>query len=310
MMQINFIYRMISLIFNYNQFRSRLIYSNKSLLSRMQRISLSALALLLFLNIHGQDNKGRENNVYSINHKVEIPVTLGLFAVNYYGFGVLKRKPVLDSTEVISLNKNDVWAFDRVALNQSHEQRFDAQNMSDISMNVSLMLPALLLIDREIRSDWFDIIVLYLETQAINSNLYTWTGPMIFNRSRPLVYYHELPMEERTASGTRNSFFSGHTSWTAGASFFTAKVYSDYHPELGGKKWLLFAAALIPPTIVGYYRIRALKHFPTDVIAGGAIGAAMGVLIPHLHKANRKNKNLSLLPFAGEYTGLTASLKF
>ena len=63
-----------------------------------------------------------------------------------------------------------------------------------------------------------------------------------------------------------------------------AKVISDYHPELGRKKWLVFAAAIIPPAIVGWYRIRALKHFPTDVLLGYLVGAAVGILVPELHK--------------------------
>jgi membrane-associated phospholipid phosphatase len=117
-------------------------------------------------------------------------------------------------------------------------------------------------------------------------------------------------MESKTGDGTTDSWFSGHTSTTSTASFFMAKVLSDYHPELGGKKWLLYGAAIIPPAIIGIYRVKALKHFPTDVIMGTAVGAAVGILIPHLHKITKKNKDLSIAPFAGQYSGLAMSLKF
>jgi membrane-associated phospholipid phosphatase len=30
--------------------------------------------------------------------------------------------------------------------------------------------------------------------------------------------------------------------------------------------------------------VRAGAHFPTDVIAGSMLGAAIGVLVPHLHR--------------------------
>ena len=270
--------------------------------------------LLLFsfvFDVSGQDSLPVQKKVYQLNYKLEIPITAGLFALNYYGFGVLKQKPTLDTFQIISLNKHDVWAFDRRAVLQSSSNYEQAQKISDWGMNIMIFAPVLLFLDKEIRHDWLEISLLYLETQAINSNLYTWLGPGLSNRIRPFVYYEELPFDEKLGGGTTDSFFSGHTSWTAGASFFMAKVLSDYHPELGGKKWLLFAAALIPPTFVGYYRYRGLKHFPTDIMIGTAIGAAAGILTPHLHK-HKKNKrtSMSIAPFSGEYSGLAFRMIF
>jgi len=112
-------------------------------------------------------------------------------------------------------------------------------------------------------------------------------------------------------NGTTDSFFSGHVSMAAGASFFMAKVYSDYHPELGAKKWWLYSAALIPPAFVGYFRYRGFMHFPTDILLGTAVGAAVGVLRPHFHKITRKsNRDMALVPFTGRYTGLAFSMGF
>lgn len=258
-----------------------------------------------------QKSKTDHQKIYKVNLKSEIPLTVGLFALNYYGFQVLDRKGTLDSLQIVSLDKNDVWAFDRNALTQGTSQRFDAEKISDVGMNLSLFLPALLALDKDIRHDWLDLLVLYLETQAINTTLYAYGGPMLTKRIRPFVYYDEIPLDDKTVTGTTDSFFSGHTSTTAAASFFMAKVYSDYHPELGNKKYLIFAAALIPPAIVGYHRYRALKHFPTDVMTGTIIGAATGILVPHLHKIVKlKNENLSVMPYVGEYSGLAVSLKF
>lgn len=116
----------------------------------------------------------------------------------------------------------------------------------------------LLFLDNEIRKDWGDITLLYLETQAINLNIYTWGGPVFTKRIRPIVYYPKSDMDFKLGRSATDAFFSGHTSMTAGASFFMAKVISDYHPELGAKKWLLYGAALIPPAYVGYTRYRGL----------------------------------------------------
>jgi len=87
-----------------------------------------------------------------------------------------------------------------------------------------------------------------------------------------------------------------------------AKVYCDYHPELGPKKFIVYAIASIPPAFTGYYRYKGMKHFPTDVITGFAVGATTGILVHHLHK--RKGSNLSIIPVTGRYSGLAMTLKF
>ena len=286
---------------------------------RLSTCCAAVFFLLFFCGgvLHAQeDDKAKKKDsldqkIYKLNYKSEIPITAGLYILNYAGFRVLENKPVLDSLEIVSLDKNDVWSFDRVALNQSVDQRYNAADISDWGMYVSVVLPGLLALDDDIRKDWLDLLVLYLETQAINTSLYITAGPLFTKRVRPFVYYDEIPYEEKTGTGTTDSFFSGHTSTAATASFFMAKVYSDYHPELGNKKYWLFAAALVPPAFVGYYRYRALKHFPTDVIMGTAVGAATGILVPHFHKIiRRKSEKLSIVPVGGRFTGVSLSLKF
>lgn len=276
--------------------------------TKILRILIFISVLFLFFSrVNGQEQE--REKIYNTNYYWEIPATAAGFTLNYFGLDYIKSKPRLDSMTIIGLDRNDIRKFDRQATYQDYENYESSQLISDIGMNVTLFLPAILALDDEIRKDWLDVLLIYLETQAIGANLYLWLGPGINNRIRPFVYNDSYPMEMKLDNGTEDSFFSGHTSWTAGASFFMAKVYSDYHPELGSKKYWLFAAAAIPPAFVGYYRYRAGKHFPTDIITGFAIGAATGILVPHLHK-NRKKKNYSLAPFFGGYSGVAFSMKF
>jgi len=277
----------------------------------VRKILVLLLTVLTSTVLFGQEEKPKQQKIYKFNYKTEIPITLGLHVFNLYGQNLIDNKKVLEPAQVLNLSKKNVWRLDRQVLYQSISQRSTANTISDWGMYITLVAPSLLFLDDNIRSDWKDIVLLYLETQGVSSNLFAWSGALNINRSRPLVYYSNIPMEEKTGSGTLSSFFSGHTSTTATASFFTAKVFADYHPELGGKKNWLYAAALIPPAFVGYYRIRALKHFPTDVLTGTIAGAAVGILVPHFHKiVKRRNKNLTIVPFTGENSGLCISYKF
>ena len=75
--------------------------------------------------------------------------------------------------------------------------------------------------------------------------------------------------------------------------FFMAKVYCDYHPELGGLKYLLYLAAAIPPMAMGIGRVKSLDHFPSDCAVGFGLGAVLGIVVPALHKLPC-SKNLSV----------------
>ncbi|RYF97551.1 MAG: phosphatase PAP2 family protein [Chitinophagaceae bacterium] len=114
--------------------------------------------------------------------------------------------------------------------------------------------------------------------------------------------------ETRTGGGARNSFPSGHPAVVATSTFFMAKVYSDYHPEMKNK-WILYSAAGAASLATGILRIRAGQHFPTDVMVGIPLGVLSGILVPHFHK-NKSSNRLTLLPYSnGDANGMTAIIK-
>ena len=275
----------------------------------MKKLFLVLISFLFIAVVYGQKVKKKHEKVYKMNYWVDVPVTVGLLAGYHLGMQTVMDRANPTPDEINVLNQSDVWFFDRRAFYQDASQMDNARNISDWGLKIATVMPVLLLIDREIRRDWYDIALLYFETQSVALNAYLFGGPFLIKRYRPFAYYEELSMDSKTGDGTVNSWFSGHTSTTSTASFFMAKVYTDYHPELGAKKWIFFGAALLPPAFVGIYRIKALKHFPTDVIMGTAVGAAAGILIPHFHKII-KNKDLSVVPFAGKHSGLAMSYRF
>lgn len=98
-------------------------------------------------------------------------------------------------------------------------------------------------------------------------------------RERPVMYTSDAAAAAGDSDNQR-SFPSGHTT----AAFAAATAYfvisgRQHLPHRTRNAVLLFGGA----TAVGALRVAAGSHFPTDVLAGAAVGAVLGWLIPTLH---------------------------
>jgi hypothetical protein len=102
---------------------------------------------------------------------------------------------------------------------------------------------------------------------------------LAFHRERPVMYTADAP----AAAGdpdNRESFPSGHAT----LAFATATAYAvmaerQHLPHAGRNTALLYIGA----TGVAALRVAGGRHFPTDVLAGAALGAAVGWLTVRLH---------------------------
>lgn len=240
---------------------------------------------------------------YTKKFKKELPFILAsgvTFAAGFVAGALDKVKPY---TEEQLINNppdiNSINSFDRKsALNWSTS----IGTTSDYVLWSITILPALFLSEHHTERDIKTLAVMYLEVFTFNFGI-TEIAKNTANRPRPYVYNPNVPTETRTGASSRQSFFSGHTSQTAAASFFFAKVITDYHPTLKpGLKTGMWIFAATVPAINGYLRVKAGKHFPTDVITGYVAGAATGWLIPQLHRTKTSKEaksklNLGFLPY-------------
>lgn len=272
-------------------------------------IILASVLTLPGLSTHGTAHAQTQDSLfhpYHVNYWATGGIILVGIGAEKIGVPWISGKKVISNAEILALDRNVVNTFDRWALD------FDASNMqyfvtqSDNVLTAILVLPGLTMLDRGARSDWLDILLLYAETQIITNNVYMYApfGPTFQNRLRPVVYYDEFTdADVRTRGANRNSFYSGHVANSASASFFTAKVLCDYHPEWGFTKYLVYAAAAVPPLILSYFRLRALSHFPSDIAVGIGVGALVGILVPELHRITIDHASLALYS-SFEGTGL------
>ena len=243
---------------------------------------------------------------YHVNYLVTGSIIGVGLTTNYVGVNRIFHKPELSLLEIQTLNKDVIYSIDNWALQQDPSRRDVFANYSNYAVVCTVVLPVFLLFDKQIQRDWVDVLLMYVETMSITPNIYEWSplGPTFQNRIRPLAYYDQLTYDQRKSGSNRNSFYSGHDGVVTASTFFMAKVYIDYHPEIGDNKYLLYGAATIPPLIMGYFRVRALAHFPSDVLVGMGVGALCGIVIPELHRFKDKNISLGLYSSA-EATGIT-----
>lgn len=105
-----------------------------------------------------------------------------------------------------------------------------------------------------------------------------WTKVLV-HRPRPIRYGSDGALHPEPSNGL--SFPSGHTS----VSFAAAAAYASvlHRRGLAGRNRGQIVALFGTAAATGALRVAARKHFPTDVLAGAALGAAVGWLIPAVH---------------------------
>jgi membrane-associated phospholipid phosphatase len=267
----------------------------------------------------------------SNDNKWKILLSLLLYFITYIGFGQTpyEIKPKLDFAlvggsaltltvgqiakrntygltlqEINDLSVSQVNAFDRNAV---YNNNVNAKAVSDILAISSILLPSTLLLNKDVRSDLVIVGVMGIETLMLTYGITSIVKPIAL-RTRPYAYNPNVPVERKQEEDARFSFFSAHTASAAAMTFFGAKVYSDLYPN---SKWkpVVWSVAAILPIATGWTSVASAEHFPTDVIVGYVIGAAIGYSVPiiHLKKRDTSKAQLELTPYLN---GIQLTLTF
>jgi membrane-associated phospholipid phosphatase len=180
-----------------------------------------------------------------------------------------------------------VNGLDRRAIG-NHDDTMDVT--SSVTVGLAIALPPAL--------DW----ALLGRGDALTSDALVFAEVLLVNGAltQMVKYSVQRPLPRTYAGDPRllhdprgyRSFYSGHTSTAVAAltaAAFTARQRYGEHVW----PWLVDAAV---GSSVALERVAAGRHFPTDVIAGAAAGAAVGLAVPWLH---RRSPALLLVPSPG-----------
>ncbi|ACY14336.1 phosphatase PAP2 family protein [Haliangium ochraceum] len=171
-------------------------------------------------------------------------------------------------------------------LDESVKRQFSdsAAGFSDALLAATVFTPVALQLPGGWNRETGERLLLY--GQAVSANLMlNGIAKYVIQRPRPYVYYgHERVEEYATRAGrdSRLSFYSGHAS-----TAFTAAVSGSYLFAAGSAdreiKMLTWFIEMSLASATAQLRVRAGKHFYSDVLTGALLGSTIGVLVPLVH---------------------------
>lgn len=197
-----------------------------------------------------------------------------------------------------------IW-IDRAAVNSRVNP--SAGTLSNLGLGAAGLFAALDpvfsgLRERSVQTGLVDAIM-YAETVSLTLAL-TNVVKMAVRRPRPIAYFEaeahkDDPTYSNSSTDSSLSFFSGHASMT-GAIGATATYLAFARSPGTWRPWVTLSLATAVSTFTSINRVRAGKHFPTDVLAGTFAGAGIGIIVPHLHRSEDVQQRRVWVGFAPE----------
>jgi membrane-associated phospholipid phosphatase len=115
-------------------------------------------------------------------------------------------------------------------------------------------------------------LAVWAQAVSLTSATTAW-AKILFHRPRPIRYTESAALDIRVDDGL--SFPSGHASVAFAAA---AHQRRGARGDRGAATLLLTTA-----TATAILRVGARRHFPSDVVAGAALGGAIGWIVPGIY---------------------------
>ena len=234
------------------------------------------LGLLLLLS---NPSSAQQIFPYEWNNRTDLPLLGAGILTTGVSIYLDRRVQPLNEAKIRLLDMEQVAGFDRYATRHYSPQ---AHQFSNITGLTAIAFPFALLLDQDNRKHSGELLLITLEGALLNAGLINLTKT-IARRTRPFVYNGSAPLALKLKQSARYSFYSGHTAVSSFFTFCGAQMYHDIYPQ-SRSRGAVWATAAVIPMLTGYGRMRAGKHFLSDVLVGYGVGALLGVVVPRLHR--------------------------
>jgi len=259
-----------------------------------------AIVLLILgaMQSSGQSTYFQDKSVYELKLKREL-ILSGVGIAGYFLSSNIEKNEGIPDFAMGSFTQADIDQINSFDRSFAGRWDVDAKDKGKIfKTTATKVVPVGLLALPGDLDDRLALGLMYLQGRFINGSLVTLAKGTT-DRYRPYTYLNMNQISELTGEAEEefledivdddieDSFYSGDAAATAYGLMFFAKVFNDYYPD-SNMKYAVWGISSIGTGLGAYFRAKSGKHFPTDVIIGSVVGGGLGILIPHIHKAEKK----------------------
>lgn len=222
-------------------------------------------------------NSVQAQSTYQFKGKYDIGLTAT--SASIFGTSLILQKKVkpLSEAEIQQLSPLQVNRFDRPAC---YNWNPSVARLSDGVAAGSCLMYVFFAFDSRTKADLPAIGITAFQSALLTQSLSN--AFKLTKRTRPFVYGDKAPIHKKTERDGRFSFYSAHTGTVSSLCFSFAFAHKTYISN-GQYNAGIWTGAILIPAVQGYLRIKAGKHFPTDVIAGYFSGLVSAYLMHRMH---------------------------
>jgi hypothetical protein len=114
----------------------------------------------------------------------------------------------------------------------------------------------------------------------------TSVAKVLVARPRPYVYNDDeraLRRRDRAGRDAYRSWFSGHAAMSFAAVAASGALYAENADHSPRERALVWGMGLTLATSTANLRVRAGRHYYSDVVIGAVVGGTIGTVVPALH---------------------------